>query len=109
MPNQPTPSTSISPAAAFMLAVSVLAGTTLAGLVIAQAITPIHVYLGSGPLLGAIATLFGGGFLANIAVAKVMRRMDQIEALIEERGGFVDEEAAAAARRLNMRLLSGRN
>lgn len=84
MTSQPADNTSnISPAAAIMLAVAVVAGTTLAGLVAIQAIVPtIHVYLGAGPLLGTTTGLCACGFIVHTAAARLTRRLDQIEEMV---------------------------
>ena len=81
MHNQPTP-TPISPFAAGMLAVAVLSGTALAGLVVAQVVAPVHVYLGAPVLLGVVATLAGGAFLTHLALDRVTRRLDELDALV---------------------------
>ncbi len=104
--HQPTP-TGLSLAACAHLAVAAASGTGLAGVIFAGVVLHVEVVHGVATLLAAITTLAGIGFLIHIARDSVTRRLDQLEAKLDaSHGGFVDDEAAAAARRLNMRLLN---
>ena len=69
----------ISPASAGLLAVAVVAGTILAGLIAAQAVTNIRVYVGAAGFLAAIASVAGVGFIVQLAAERVMWRIDHLD------------------------------
>ncbi|HEX6968290.1 MAG TPA: hypothetical protein VF174_05700 [Micromonosporaceae bacterium] len=108
MHNETTPST-ISRAAAALLAVAVVAGTALAGTLFAQLALHVTVIQGLPAAFAAVAAVSGCGFLVRNSQDAIGRRFDRLEQRLDERGGFIDEESAAAARRLNLRLLSNPN
>lgn len=80
MPSQPADNTPhISAAAAVLLAVAVLAGTILTGLIAAQAVTGIKVYVGTAGFLGGIMSVGGLGFIIQLAAERIMRRLDHLD------------------------------
>lgn len=106
MHNQPdsTPRR-ISAAACVCLAVAACAGTILAAIIYIEVTTPLRAYPGVPAALAAIAAVAGIGYIVRSAEDRVTCCIDRLEATIvahREQGN-----AAAAAERINLRLLQG--
>jgi len=75
----------ISKVAAVCLLVACMSATLLAGIIVAGIFTPYRSNPGVGSGLGAVTAVAGSGFIVSCAVDRVMRRLDEIEAVASSR------------------------
>lgn len=103
----PSQHPSISVPAAVLLGVAAVSATVLGLIVAAQSVFPaMHVYEGTTALLASLLALTGTGVIICQAADRVMRRLDELERRVTDLAA-ADDEAVAAARRINLRLLTG--
>lgn len=100
-----TPVSRISGAACAWIVAACIAGAVLLLLSAFDFVGETPLPRGVAVTLAAFIAVCGCGYIVRTAEDRVNERLDRIEAAIAHE--FIDPDAAAAARRINFRLLSG--